>query len=299
MAAAAALLRLIPAGIKGVQQLRKAVKTLVLRLPAVLGDGQEAEILGFPVPQQQAGAIVPRVHALPQGLHLLRQGVVLPAAAGGQLPAEKRREAGEAVQQPLVRRAAPIRPGDQAPIFLRRRLKEGALLLGGGHAVKAPGQQMAQGVAPELHPAHTVDDAPVLAYQDHIGAAADQLHHQALVGGHAQFVPGVQLQDQHPLPVRLGHGGNARAHQVLAQQHTEHGRLRGIFKAGSGHMDPGVPRPGGQQQPQILPLCPQGEQQQIPLGLLHLVDPPLGDALLQLRRQGVNTDSVKWHVLPP
>ena len=70
----------------------------------------------------------------------------------------------------------------------------------------------------------------------------------------AQLVPAVQVQDQHPLPIGLTQIADMGPHQVLAQQHAEHGRLRRVFKAGLCKMHARVAGTGGNQQPQILPL---------------------------------------------
>ena len=95
-----------------------------------------------------------------------------------------------------------------------------------------------------------------------------------------------QFDDQHTLIVRLVDGADVGADQVLAQQHAEHRRLRRVLKAAFRQVHPGVACPRRQQQAQVLPFSPQGQQQHVPLRLLHLVNPAALQFLFQLSRQG-------------
>ena len=70
---------------------------------------------------------------------------------------------------------------------------------------------------------------------------------------------------------------------MLAQKHTEHGRLRRILPAQGRQLDAGRIGPGVEQQP---PVSPQQQDHLIPGRLLDLVDPQpqqLGPQLLQDR----------------
>ena len=60
---------------------------------------------------------------------------------------------------------------------------------------------------------------------------------------------------------------------MLAQEHTEHGRLRRILRGGGGQMQPGGGGIGGEEQ--LLPAlpAPQVQNQGVPAGLVDFVYP--------------------------
>ena len=97
---------------------------------------------------------------------------------------------------------------------------------------------------------------------------------------------------------RLRERDDARADKVLAQQHAEHRRLGRIFKARVRQMDAGVAGARGDQQAGVPLRGAQGEEQHVPLGLLHLVDLRALERGAQLRRQGFDTDGVQRHAQP-
>ena len=70
----------------------------------------------------------------------------------------------------------------------------------------------------------------------------------------------------------LLHAQDAPAHQVLAQQHTEHGGRVRVLPGQLGHLQPGVVGTGGQQQPPVPPAQPQGQNHLVPARLVDLVD---------------------------
>ena len=117
-----------------------------------------------------------------------------------------------------------------------------------------------------LRSAHTVDDAPVGADKDEVRAAPDKLKHKLLARGKAQLVMRVDLQLQHTLMLRLAYRNDPRAGQMLAQEHTEHRRLGGVFYALRREMQPRIPRARRDEQ------AAHREQDGVPLRLLHLVD---------------------------
>ena len=71
----------------------------------------------------------------------------------------------------------------------------------------------------------------------------------------------------------MGHGHQPGAGEMLAQQHTEHGRLRGVFRVGGGQMEPGRGRIGIDQK--LGPVFPatQVQDHRVPAGLVDLVHP--------------------------
>ena len=85
-----------------------------------------------------------------------------------------------------------------------------------------------------------------------------------------QLVGAVEAEIQQALHGRLRDGGQPAAHQVLAQQHAEHGGLRRIVPGHLRQLDAGGIGSGVQQQPLI---SPQQQNDLIPCGLLYLVDP--------------------------
>ena len=94
--------------------------------------------------------------------------------------------------------------------------------------------------------------------------------------------------------VRLG---ECAVEGVAARLASSVDEARGILDCGaiSVLVDPGASCPGAEQQAQVLALCPHREQQQIPFRLLHLVDPPALQPVLQFPGQSGNTYSVQRH----
>ena len=256
MAAAALLLRPVPLGIEAVQQLGKALFLPAADSQSILADGHKAEVPGLAVLIQYSWAQIPRLHAVHKSIQQFRQGVIAAAAAVGQLPADQGRQAGKAVQQPFIHTLLPISGLNHFLPLDTVRFQQRRLLLPGRQAVDHARQHPPLDISAEVHPAHTVHDPPLSVHQDDVGAAADHLRHQLLLAGEAHLVMAFQLDNQHPLIVRLIDGSNMGADQMLAQQHTKHGRLCRVFKAALRQVHPGVASPRRQQQAQVLPFRP-------------------------------------------
>ena len=299
MAAAALPLGPVPAGIKGVQQGGKAVEALPLHTAAVLADGHEAEIPGPILIKKHIGRKFPVGNGIVQGVKLLRQGLKAAAAAEGQLPADQGRKTGEIVQQPLVHRNLPVRAVRKGPPCLAVGGEEIPLVLLGRQAVDHSRQQPSFRVTRKVHAAHTVDDPAVSAHKDHVCASADHLHRQPFPGQVAHLVSCIQIEHQHTLMLRLLQSGDARAHKMLAQQHTEHGRLRRVFHALPGEMHPGIPGPRRDKQAGISASAPQGQDQHVPFRLLHLVNLCALQLFPQFGGQCAEAYGVKRHFTPP
>ena len=107
------------------------------------------------------------------------------------------------------------------------------------------------------------------------------------------------MKDQHPLVVGLFQGGNSGAHQVLSQEHTEHGRLRRVFHALPGDMYPCVSRAGRKEKAKIPCFSPQRKNQHIPFRLLYLVYFGALQLFPKLPAEGGYGDCVKRHVMFP
>ena len=112
--------------------------------------------------------------------------------------------------------------------------------------------------------------------------------------GLAHLVDRLQCEVQYALGGRLDNGDNPRAAQMLAQQHTEHGRLLGIFAGGLSEMNPRTVGAGGHQQSPAAGKGAEMEHQRVPLRLMDFVNPRPAGAL-QLLCDGAEKYSVKWH----
>ena len=87
--------------------------------------------------------------------------------------------------------------------------------------------------------------------------------------------------------------------KVLAQEHAEHRRFGRIFKRPGRKMHPRAAYAAVHEQLCVAALRAHGQQQQVALRLLHLVDARAGQALRQLLRQAVQKNCVHWHVTAP
>jgi hypothetical protein len=165
-----------------------------------------------------------------------------------------------------------------------RLLDHNETVSGGRGLVVQPRQHLALGGHLRVHPAKTFDDPPLPVQQYQVGPAAHGLQHQCPAAGTAEVVGDVQLQPDQPFQGRLGKTCDLCPGQVLAQQHTEHGRLRRVVPDDLCQLNTGGIGPGIQQQPP----APQQQNHLVPGGLLHLVDAQaqqLGPQLLHHRLQ--------------
>jgi len=140
---------------------------------------------------------------------------------------------------------------------------------------------------------------PVAADEDDVRLAAEHLDNKLLFDRRAEFIPPVEVEDEHTLKIRLGNARDACADKMLAQEHTEHRRFGGIFKCAAREMHARAADTAVHEQPGIAALRAHGQQQQIPLRLLHLVDARAGQALRELPRQAVQKHCVHRHIKAP
>ena len=129
--------------------------------------------------------------------------------------------------------------------------------------------------------------------------AAEHLDYEPLFDRRAEFIAPVKVEHEHALKVRLSNARDARTDEVLAQEHAEHRRFGRIFKSAGREMHPRTAHAPVHEQLCVAALRAHGQQQQVALRLLHLVDARAGQALRQLLRQAVQKNCVHWHVTAP
>jgi hypothetical protein len=125
------------------------------------------------------------------------------------------------------------------------------------------------------------------------------LYDKALADVHAHLVASVQMQHQKALVVRLLHALDARADKVLAQEHTEHRRFRGIFKPALREMHAGAADAAVNEELSVAAGHTQRKKQQIAFRLLHLVDFRTGDVFRKFSGKAGQKHTVKRHLKAP
>ena len=95
------------------------------------------------------------------------------------------------------------------------------------------------------------------------------------------------------------HGHESATRQVLAQEHTEHGRLRRVLGGLVRQVDARMIGRGRQQQPPAASRTAHGQNQRVALRLLDLIDAAAGQTALQLTTDRREEKCVKWHGIPP
>ena len=151
--------------------------------------------------------------------------------------------------------------------------------------VAQAGKQGAGPVLGERNAAQTVEDAPVGPHEDHVRGSPHQFGDEAELGTVAQFIPALQPEDDQAVAVWLFHAADARAGQVFAQQHAEHGRFFGVFEALLREMHTGVGPGGTDQEFSVLPFRAYRQKEQILLRLLDFFDSAVCEAFGEFLRQ--------------
>ena len=228
----------------------------------------------------------------------LQPPVGVPQAGQGRLPAHQGGQAAKGVQEPV---GQPVGPGG---------LQKGQGL-GLGEALGAalfhwlrvlivqPRQGLALGGVVQPHPAQAVQNPPGLIQEVDVGGPAHELGHQDPLHLVPQLAGALEGEADQPLHGGLLDAHQAAAGQVLAQEHTKHRGLVGIFGIGPGEVEPGGGGIGGNEQPLPPGGAPQQEDDGVPGGLVNLLHPGpqgLGPKLLQNSGQEV---CVKCHIAPP
>ena len=164
----------------------------------------------------------------------------------------------------------------------------------------------------EVHPPQAVGDPALVVYQDEIGVPGHGLQDQTPLALLPQLVGGLDGQGHHPLQgllighvqfnshqpfqTRLGDLCHPCPHQMLAQQHTEHGRLGGIVPQLLRQVQPGLGGSGAQQQP---PPAPQQQHHLVPGGLLDFFNAGVFYLGGGLPDHGTQANGVQRHITPP
>jgi len=146
-----------------------------------------------------------------------------------------------------------------------------------------------------------VDDPAVLVDEDDVGVTAHDLDGQRQLNQVAHLVAGFKDQVQDAVQPDLSQRNELGAAQVLAQQHTEHGRCFGVFEGGAGQVDAGAVRAGGEVE--LYGASPvrrglrqaEDEHHLLPGNLMDLVDPRVEQAAFQFVLNLAQQGSVKCH----
>ena len=291
---------------QGVEAVQKAAEALRSPAAAVLFDGAEGELLGgavggCPVPGGGGGEGITEKDAklfrsrFPfQRFH---PGVDVPGGEQGGLPADQGGQAAQGIHQPLGKHIGP-RGAENGAEILCCQIPGIPLLNGLGGLVVQSRQGGAAGLV-QADPTQAVQDPAVGAKEVHIAGSAHQLHHQALLDGVAHLIRAVEGEFRGPLHGDLGDAVQPCPQKVLAQEHTEHGRLGGILRGGGGQVQPGGGGVGGDQQLFPPPLAAQQKDEGVPAGLKDLLHPGSIAPLPDLIQHGGQIKRVKGHGLPP
>ena len=292
----------VPEGVEGVEKLGEALGPLAF---AVLEDGAEGEVFrhAVPAPDEIRGGVVQvlreeQVELLRGvGPQIVRPGVQIPGGKNCRLPADQGGKSAQIVHEPvteLVRTG-----GAEQQVKIRHIHGPGVQLRHrpGGLVVQArKGGTIA---LVQAHPAQTVENSSVGAEKIDVAGPAHQLADQALLDRVAHLVGAVEGKGRAALHGGLLDSTQPRAAEVLAQEHTEHGRLCGIFGGGGGQVEPG--RGGIRRQQQLLPslLGPQEDDHRVPGGLVDLFHSGPGGLAAQLAQHRGEKICVKCHKAPP
>ena len=228
-----------------------------------------------------------------QGSH---PGVRVPCGKQRRLPADQGGKAPQRIHQPVTEY---IRPGSYQEVNIIFLPKSQGVLLGYLFRldIVQTRQRRPLGAFVQTDAPQAVQNPSVGSQQVEVAGAAHQLRHQPLLHREAHFVGAVEGEHGAALHLRLGDVRKPGAQKVLAQQHTEHGGLRRVFRGGGGQMQPGGGGVGHKQQLFPALLAAKMEDQGIPAGLMELVHPgpqTPGAHLLQNRGE---KKSVKCHEL--
>ena len=273
---------LIPDGVVHVQELSEGRGAAAL---AVFPDGAEGELLGRAV---REGVIIGRgvAYVLVEeqrqlvggGVHVQRINAGIRASGGKQrrLPAHQGGQSAQGIHQPVGQN---VRPGGCEQVYitlriplrgvvqkvqlhnrLRRLIHETRQCRPFGAFVKADAPQ-------------TIQNPPLRGQQIQIAGASHQLGYQCFLHRKAHLVGAVEPERCCPLHGGLGDSRQLRSQKMLAQKHTEHGRLRRILRRSRRQVQPGGGGVGGEKQ--LFPplLAAQMNNNGISGGLVDFLHP--------------------------
>ena len=186
-------------------------------------------------------------------VQIAEPSVRFPTGPEAEFPGHQGRNSEIGVQQEAIQLDLRIHLGQLFGKALLCFLQKGQPSCGGGRLVKKPRQNLPGCGHLCVHPAHTVDDPVLAVQQDQVGAAAHGLQHQRPVARLTEIIGHVQFNSHQPFQTRLGDLCHPCPHQMLAQQHTEHGRLCRIVPQQLRQLETGGISPGVQQKPLVAP----------------------------------------------
>ena len=203
------------------------------------------------------------------------------------------------MQEPAVERGAGLHRVQKRGTLLRRGIKEIGLVLLRREAVAHAGKQRANFAHGGIHAAHAVENDPLAVDENHVGLPPHHLDDQRAHGLGSHLVARVHADLQQALAVLPVQRSDARADKMLAQQHAEHRRRGGVFKAALGEMHARAADAAVHQKSGVSVVRAQAQQEQIALRLLHLVDSGADDLRLKLRSQPGEKHGVQRHFRAP
>ena len=146
-----------------------------------------------------------------------------------------------------------------------------------------------------VHVAGGFQDPVILIQQQEIGMPAHDLEHQAAQHMVAQLVDRVQVYMDDPIAADLADGHDARAGQLLAQQHAHGRRLQRVGIGTHGQVAAGIVRRRAEKQAAIFAACADEHDDGVTFGLGDLVHPPAAKHFVQFPGGETCRQSVHWH----
>ena len=249
-------LRLGPAAVEVLQQLRKGGELVLLHVALILPDGPEGKIFSLPGQQQTGRHKALRqtaqrpVQGRRQSPAIQRRQIRIGASRcqPSQLPANQGGNPRVAIRKPAVQGRGMIYRQQRGLQRRGRLFPQIQFALRGRVPVEQPRQDLPLFGHLQIHPAQAVNDAAVRPHQNQVGVAAHELQIQVLFTQHPQLVGALHAQLHRPLHRKLPQPKNPAPRQMLSQQHTEHGGLGRIFVAALGVVKPGMVGRSRQQQ---------------------------------------------------
>ena len=281
----------------------------------ILCQRQEGVLDRFSAVQHEAGRIVVlpdaphrRLKAAPErsGIGVAGGRVGVPRCDEHHFARHCRRNAAVAAQDELVQRVVGRHGGilrRKAVRILRQRIP---LVLRGRIFVDHARQNLPLGAGREIHHLQCRHDAQPsvrcvrhrVLRKDQVGVFTHDLGNQIAAAGKADFVARVEGQRRCPLKAVLHDVRQPRTGQVLAQQHTEHGRLLRVLPRQPRKTDTRIGT-GIDQEPPPARKGADLQDDLVPLGLHDALDPPAQRGSAYLMHHAGKHTCVKCHALPP
>ena len=280
-----------------------------IRLPAVQGQGQGAELHGL---SRRVGDIGHKVF-FADGVGHFRKGIVkcLPgrfvqgggrqlrvrASPVAELLGQNGGDAGEAAVEGLEQGLGLCGQGFPEGGAVRAQCIQ--LVLGFSHEIRLAGQNLPEGADRRGDPLDAVDDDAVLAAEDNVAVFSHDLDHQRLASQVAHLVQMLDADVHDALQAGLGNVRDTPVLQVFSQQHTEAGGGHGAGLVVFRQIDQGQGGVRGEKEPFLSSGLFYGQQQLVLLRLGDLVQPPSHQFPFQFTYDIRYGNAVKSHNLFP